>query len=184
MPTTSRSGLPYLPDDSSAGPGELVAAIRARRPGGRLLNLDRMLLHSPALAQGWNGLLGAVRGRLALPPRIRELAILAVGALNRADYEWRQHVPEFLAAGGTREQLDALRDPRAALTDAAHFDEAERAALALIDEMTTAVAVADGTMRRVRATLPDAQVIELIGTIAAYNMVSRFVVATGLEMED
>jgi hypothetical protein len=38
-------------------------------------------------------------------------------------------------------------------------------------------------MKRIRAVLPNDQVVELIGTIAGYNMVSRFVVATGVEAE-
>ena len=38
-------------------------------------------------------------------------------------------------------------------------------------------------MKRIRAVLPDDQVVELIGIISGYNMVSRFVVATGLEPE-
>jgi alkylhydroperoxidase family enzyme len=178
----AKSGIPYRPDDESAGPPEVVSAIRARRAGGKLLNLDRMLLHSPAFAQGWNGMFGAIRGKLSLPPKLRELAIMSIGVLNGAEYEWRQHEPEFLAAGGTREQLAALRDPAAALADK-RFDEAERAALALTFEMTRNVVVPEATMRRMRAALPDAQVVELIGTIAGYNMVSRFVVATGVEME-
>lgn len=181
--TISLSGIPYRPDDATAGPPELVSAIRARRAGGKLLNLDRMLLHSPAFAQGWNAMFAAIRGKLALPPRLRELAIMSIGVINRAEYEWRQHESEFLAAGGTKAQLDALRDPVSALSDSAHFDEAQRATLALTHEMTTKVAVSDATMRRVRAILPDSQVVELVGTIAGYNMVSRFVVATGVEME-
>ncbi len=71
----------------------------------------------------------------------------------------------------------------AALADSESFDEPERATLNLTHEMTTQVVVSEATMRRVRAVLPDAQVVELIGTIAGYNMVSRFVVATGVEME-
>jgi alkylhydroperoxidase family enzyme len=39
-------------------------------------------------------------------------------------------------------------------------------------------------MARVRAILPDQQVVELVGTIAGYNMVSRFLVATGIEVEE
>jgi alkylhydroperoxidase family enzyme len=179
----SRSGIPYRPDDATAGPAELVSAIRARRAGGKLLNLDRMLLQSPAFAQAWNTMFGTIRNRLSVPPRLRELAIMSIGAINRAEYEWGQHEPEFLKAGGTRAQLAALRDPLAALADAAHFDEAERATLALTHEMTTTVAVTEATMRRVRAVLPDDQVVELIGTIAGYNMVSRFVVATGVQLE-
>jgi len=179
----SRSGIPYRPDDATAGPAEVVGAIRARRAGGKLLNLDRMLLHSPAFAQGWNGMFGAIRNKLTVSPRLRELAIMSIGAINKAEYEWGQHEPEFLKAGGTRAQLAALRDPVAALTDSKNFDEPERATLALTHEMTTLVTVSQTTMRRVRAVLPDDQVVELIGAIAGYNMVSRFVVATGVEME-
>src|SRR5258705_11945832 len=89
--TVTRAGIPYKPDDDQIGPKELVDAIRARRPGGKLLNLDRILLHSAAYAKGWNTLFGAIRGQLAVPPKLRELTIMAVGALNQADYEWAQH---------------------------------------------------------------------------------------------
>jgi len=179
----SRSGIPYRPDSDQAGPPELVNAIRARRQGGKLLNLDRMLLNSPAFAQGWNAMFGAIRGKLSLVPKLRELAIMSVGVLNKAEYECIQHEPEFLAAGGTREQLAALESPTAALADAKRFDDSERATLALTYEMTRDVKVSDATMKRVRAALPDQQVVELIGTIAGYNMASRFLVATGVEKE-
>ncbi len=178
----SKSGIPYRPDDD-AGPPAVVDAIRARRPGRRLLNLDRMLLHSPPFAEGWNGMLAAIRGRLALSPKLRELAIMSIAVLNRAEYEWVQHEKEFRAAGGTAEQLEALRKPRVARADSKRFDETERATLALTYEMTRDVVVTEATMRRVRALLPDQQVVELVGTIAGYNMVSRFLVATGIESE-
>ena len=179
----SRSGIPYRPAGDDAGPPDLVNAIRARRKGGKLLNLDRMLLHSPPFAEAWNTMFGTIRGKLSVPAKLRELAIMSIGALNHSDYEWGQHEPEFLAAGGTREQLQALKDPRAALSDTKRFDEAERATLALTYEMTRDVAVKPATLKRVRALLPDPQVVELIGVVSGYNMVSRFVVATGVEME-
>jgi len=182
-PKVSKSGIPYRPDGDDAGPPDVVGPIRARRPGGKLLNLDRMLLHSPAFAQGWNAMFGAIRGKLAVPAKLRELAIMSIGVLNRADYEWFQHEGEFLKAGGTKEQLAALKNASAALEDAKHFDEAERATLALTWEMTRNIDVKPATMKRIRAVLPDPQVVELIGTIAGYNMVSRFAVATGLEAE-
>ena len=182
-PSVSKTGLPYRPDSDEAGPPEIVKPIRERRPGGKLLNLDRMLLNSPAYAQGWNAILGAVRGKLAVPAKLREIAIMSIGVLNKADYEWFQHEGEFLKAGGTREQLAALKNPTAALNDSKHFDEAERAALALTYDMTRNIDVKPATMKRIRAVLPDQQVIELIGTISTYNMVSRFAVATGLEPE-
>jgi len=182
--SVSKSGIAYLSDDQ-LGPPDLVAAIKSRRAGGKLLNLDRILLHSPNFTKGWNGMFAAIRNQLSLPGKLRELAIMQIGVLNKSEYEWGQHEGEFLKAGGTREQLDALRAGAAASGgDPKLFDESERATLALTREMTRKIEVSDATMKRVRSLLPDAQVVELVGTIAGYNMVSRFVVATGVEMED
>ena len=180
--TVSNAGIPYRPHDD-AGPAELVDSIRARRANGRLLNLDRMLLHSPAFAEGWNAMFGAIRGQLALDPKLRELAIMFIGVLNDADYEWVQHERVFVEVGGTPGQMDALRTPDSALGDSERFDESERATLALTYEMTRNIVVTDATMRRVRALLSDSEVVELVGTIAGYNMVSRFVIATGVAVE-
>lgn len=176
--------IPYRPADL-ADPADLVAAIRARR-GGHLLNLDRMLLHSPPLAQGWNGYLKAVRKELEVSPRLRELAMCVVAALNHADYEFHHHAPEYIAAGGTPAQVDALRDPLRAAQEPAQralFDEAEQAALQLTIEMTRDVAVSDTTFARAQHLLGDRHTVELVAVIATYNMVSRFLVALGIEPE-
>lgn len=168
--------IPQVPD-SQLGPVDVVDAIRKRR-GGTLLNLDRMLLNSPAFAIGWNGFLGAVRNALSLDARLRELAICAVAVLNRADYELQQHAPEWLSAGGTLAQLERLQDYDAALQDVTLFSEAERAVLQLTLEMTRNVQVSNACFQRVQQTLASTQtVVELVGVIAAYNMVSRFLEA-------
>jgi alkylhydroperoxidase family enzyme len=174
--------LPYVPADL-AEPRAIVDAVRARR-GGHLLNIDRMLLHSPQVAAGWNVLLGTVRRDLALSPKLRELAMCGVAALNRAEYEWIHHAPEWLAAGATPAQVEALRDPDAALRDTTNFDAQERAAIALTIEMTRSVTVSPATFEALRASLPDdRQAFELVVTIAAYNMVSRILVALDVEPE-
>jgi alkylhydroperoxidase family enzyme len=174
--------IPYQPHDIDE-PQELVAAIRARR-GGPLLNLDRMLLHSPPLARGWNGYLRAVRTELAVSPRLRELAICVVARLTGADYEFGQHGPEFLKAGGTARQLDAVGRLGAADLDASAFDAREQAIIGLATEMTRNVHVSRATLEAARAALAnDRQMVEMVGVIAAYNMVSRFLVALDVEPE-
>lgn len=140
-----------------------------------------MLLHSPPFARGWNALLGAVRRDLELAPRVRELAICAVARLNKVEYEWYQHAPELLAAGGREEQLDALDNVESASLEARLFDEVERAALRLTIEMTRGPEVGDETLARARELLGDRQLTELVGTIATYNMVSRYLVALGVD---
>lgn len=175
------SRIPYVPLNVSE-PAELVSAIRKRR-GGTLLNLDRMLLHSPGLASGWNAHLGAVRTGLSLDPKLREIAMCVVAVLNGAEYEFIQHAPVFVKAGGSQAQVDAMRDPDVAMHDAALFDAGERAAIALTVEMTRNVRVRDATFAEVRASLSEQQTVELVGVIATYNMVSRFLVALGVEPE-
>jgi alkylhydroperoxidase family enzyme len=174
--------LPYLPADL-AEPKEVVDAIRARR-GGQLGELDRILLHCPPVAQGWNTMMGAVRRDMTVSAKLRELAMCVVAMLNKAEYEWFHHAPLLQEAGATDAQLAALREPIGALTRPDLFDAAERATIALSIEMTRQVEVSDSTFAAVRAVLPnDRQVFELIMTVAAYNMVSRILVATGVQPE-
>ena len=174
--------IQYQPTEIET-PEELVKAVRSRR-GGTLLNLDRMLLHTPPLAKGWNEFLREVRSGLSLSPKLRELAICCVAVLNEAEYEFHHHAPEFIKAGGTADQLEALRNFEAPPGETALFCSAERAVMRLTLEMTRTVKVSDRTFDEARAALPDDQnMVELVGVIAAYNMVSRFLVALGIEPE-
>ena len=173
------SRVPYA-DSDAVQDRALVDAILARR-GGKLIDLDRMLLHSPALARGWNAHLGQVRTGLALSAKLRELAILAVAVINGAGYEYEQHQPVFFAGGGTKAQAEALLDIDRALDDTVLFDAAERAVLALSVEMTRDVTVTDATFAVARRELEsDQAVVEMVGVVATYNMVSRFLVALGV----
>ena len=103
--------VPYVPEDI-AEPKEIVDAVRKRR-GGKLLALDRMLLHSPPLAAGWNAYLGAVRTQLSLAAKPRELAICGVAALNGAEFEFVHHAPHLLPrAEPRRRPMRCATSPR------------------------------------------------------------------------
>ncbi len=169
--------LPYAdPDRPELRP--LVDRIVAER--GEVLHLYRMLLHSPPLAEGWLGYFTQVRQRLDLDAGLRELVIMEVAHLNRAPYEAEQHVPFALRAGLTQAQLDALPDWQAS----PDFDARQRAALQLADTMTRDVQVPAALMAEVRAQLDDRQTVELVATIAGYNMVSRFLEALQIHSHD
>jgi 4-carboxymuconolactone decarboxylase len=111
---------------------------------------------------------------------LRELAILFIAVLNHAPYEWQQHEEPAVQAGATPEMLAALREKR---TDAACFDDVQRATLRLTEEMTVAVKPRQETVARLKALLSTRELVELIGTISAYNGVARFLLATGIELE-
>jgi alkylhydroperoxidase family enzyme len=173
--------LPYILDDTHPDIAELAQTIKSRRPGANLISLDRMLLNSPAYARGWNAMLGAVRKDLSLPLKYREMIICAVACLNDAPYQWQQHVPEWLRAGGTGPQVDKLQQGVSEALVSDLFDQTETALLALTIEMTLNVRVTTSTFERAKSQLPNDQVVEAVGTIAAYNMVSRFLVALEVE---
>ncbi len=170
--------LRYVDDDSPGVDAELLRTIQARR-GGQLLNLDRQLLHSAPLARGWNALMGAVRGQTRLDGGLRELVILRVAVLNRAPYEFAQHASVALAEGLSQAQLDAVAGWQAS----ALFDARARDVLAYADAMTLQVQVPQPLFDALRAHLDDRELVELTATVAAYNMVSRFLEALHIDIE-
>jgi AhpD family alkylhydroperoxidase len=169
--------IPYA--DLSAEPVRaLVDRIKAER--GSVLHIYQMLLHSPPLAEGWLGYLTAVRQQLDLPGDLRELVIMRVAQLNGAPYEAQQHAPIALKEGITQAQLDALDGWQ----DSSAFSPLERAALALCDTMTRQIQVDAATLQAVKVHLGERQTVELVATIAAYNMVSRFLEALQIHASD
>lgn len=163
----------------AVGTGPTADVIRQRR-GGALRPLDEILLLSPALAEGWSVLLSTIRGELDLDPALRELVILRIAVLNRADYEWVAHEPVARRCGVTGAQIDVLRDATGQEAAADAFSPLERAVLAYADAMTADVKVAPQVFEAVAAWLGPRQLVELTAVVAAYNMVSRFLVALDL----
>ncbi len=174
--------IPYQPLDL-AEPADLVDQIRKRR-GGQLINLDRMLLHSEPVARGWNHFIGNVRQQLSLDPKLRELGMCGVAVLNGAEYEFFHHAPPFLKAGGTQAQVDAMRHLGAHNFDPTPFNPLERDALELTLQMTRAIQVDPALMKRLQEALGNTALVELVTVIAAYNMVSRFLIALDIHPED
>ncbi len=167
-------------------PDDLVDAILQRR-GGTLINLDRALLWSEPLARGWNVYLGAVRTGLPTSRKLRELGICTVALLTGAAYEYHHHAPDFLAAGGTQPQLDALNqflasNPRAVPADGS-LDAMEKIVIQYAVQMTLDVKVSDAVFAELRRHFDTTQIVEITSAIATYNMVARFLVALGVSPE-
>ena len=179
--------IPDWTPDLKAQPQELVDAILKRR-GGTLINLDKALLWSEPLARGWNVYLKAVRSDLPTSPKLRELAICTVALLTGAAYEYKHHAPDFLTAGGTQTELDALNAvvKADARQTAAHpaLGEVEQLVIRYAAQMTLDVKVADEVFNALRQHFDTTQIVELTSAIATYNMVARFLVALGVSPEE
>jgi AhpD family alkylhydroperoxidase len=155
-----------------AGTQALVQRIVTER--GSVLHLYQMLLHSPPLAEGWLNFMTQVRQKLNLPGDLRELVIMRIAHVNGAPYEAEQHAPIALQEGLSPAQLAALPawDKQPHVYSAQQLD-----VLRLCDAMTRDVHVATPVVEAVRAQLGERQLVELVATIASYNMVSRFLEA-------
>src|SRR5262249_25444171 len=151
--------------------------IRGAR-GGRLLNLYRVLLHSPALAGAWLDFNNAVRFKTTLDDRLRELAIVRIAYLNGAAYVVSIHRSRYAeAAGVSRAEVDALKS----WTRSRHFSANERAMLAYADAMTRDVKVPATVFRALRRHFDERRLVELTVLVAAYNMHTRVLKALDVD---
>jgi alkylhydroperoxidase family enzyme len=169
--------IPY-PDPARYEREALAARIKRER-GGKLFNLYKMLLHSPAVADGWLSFLTAVRQKTVLRGRHRELAILRVAVRNGAQYEFDAHVPFAIEEGIGQAAIEALRAGR--VPDG--LDGADLAVIAYTDSMTREIRVPDDVFAQVRERFAEREVVELTATVAAYNCVSRFLEALHVDPE-
>ena len=158
---------------------ELVGEIVAQR--GEVLHLYQMLLHSPPIAEGWLQFMTAVRQKSSLSGALRELIIISIALLNNAPYEAEQHRPFAIREGCTTDQIDALGDWQ---RQPQLFDEDERTALALTDQLTRDVRIDAATWQAARARWSEREIVEIVTTIASYNMVSRVLVALDIHSDD
>jgi len=175
----TQTRIPRVVPGTDPALAEIERVIVEQR--GRVSLLYQVLLNSAPVAAGWEKLLTAVRNQSTVPPALREIVILRVAVLNRAAFEFDEHTPNARKAGVTDAKIGALRTLGAGAADvdgaAAGFDDDERLVLALTDTMTRDIDVPDALMTRVKARFDARGVLELVTTVAAYNMVSRVLVA-------
>ena len=152
-----------------------LAGIEANilKERGRISHLYKVLLNSPDIAQGWESLLTAVRNRSSLPASLKELMILRVAVLNRAQYEFDAHRPHAINAGVSEEQIQLIQQDKIT----AGFTPLEILVIEFTDVMTRDIQVPDALYSSVKAHFNDREILEVVTTIAAYNMVSRLLTA-------
>lgn len=151
---------------------------------GEILLLYQVLLNSPPLAAGWEKLLTAIRKLSTIPADLRELIILRVAILNGAPYEFEAHVPHARLAGVSDAKIEAVRrwrDGDGSSASDVDFSADEQLVLELADAMTRDVVVPSTLMDRVQLRFDARGTLEAVATVAAYNMVSRLLVALNIE---
>lgn len=158
---------------------DLIAKIRGARRG-RLLNIYRMMLHSPPIANAWLDFNSAMRFQTEIDGQSRELAVMRIAILNGVDYILRAHAHTYaLQEGFTPAQVDALAD----WGSSALFSEKQRALLAYVDAMTRDIEVPDAVFAEVRKHYSERQTVEVTMLIGTYNMHTRVLKALKIDPE-
>ena len=99
-----------------------------------------------------------------LPPRERELAVLRVGWLMRAPYEWGQHVVIAKRYGLSDEEVEWVTQGSAAAGWTAH----DHAILRGVEELIGGAAISDATWAALAQTWDEAQLIEFPMMVGQY----------------
>ena len=170
---TRRSPSPRLPVlDMASLTGEQQALVDAisSGPRGRFSNSGpfAVYLHAPGFGHLAQQLGGYVRLGTSVPPRLSELAILCTARFWQAQYEWVAHAAIAAKQGvkpATIRDLQAGRTPTSAPRD-------EMAIYAFVRELYATRRVSDVTYKRVHKLLGDAGMVELVGILGYYAMVS------------
>jgi 4-carboxymuconolactone decarboxylase len=149
--------------------------------GGRPMdNIFRTLAHHPKLLKRWMVFGNHILSKSSLDPRDRELAILRIGWLCRAEYEWGQHVPIGKAAGLTDDEIARIPSgPKQR-----EWSGKDRAILSAVDELHDDAFITDDTWRSLEPHFDTPQLIDFVFTVGQYNLVSMALNTLGVQLDE
>lgn len=187
MDIAPRTAAPRIaPLDTAAWEPALLAAATGNRPvetgapQAPVLNVLKTIANHPALASQFMGWAGQLLLRSSLAPRDREMAILRVGWLCRATYEWVHHVEIGIDhAGMTAADVDKVRAGPVA-GSMADDDVLLRA----VDELMTDHFIGDATWAALAARFDQTQMMDLVFVVGNYTMISMALNSFGVQLED
>ncbi len=171
--------LPYLNrNDLAEADRDIFDRIEKER--GRVHNIFRTMAYAPHLLRKFIEWSTELRFKTALDPKLRELAIMTVGRLTEAKYEFTHHWNAARKLGIPAEKLAQLGD----YEKSPLYDSRERAVIRYAVEATRDVKVSDETFNQLRDLLDDNRILmELVMLVAGYNLVVRVLVPMQVELE-
>lgn len=191
MTTRSRDALPIRvqPRARSEWDDRVEEALSVlTRPGGAKRdpsvprppsNIIDMFAHHPDLIRGWMTFNSHLFNS-TLAPRARELVTIRIAWLRRGEYEWVQHVRMGLAIGISDEEIEAI----AVGPDSPVWKPLDAALLRATDELAHDHYVSDGTWAQLSADLSTQQLMDLLFTVGAYDMLAVAMNTLGLQLDD
>lgn len=147
----------------------------------RPIALHRALVNSPGALRAFGGLGQYIRHGSTLDPRLREMAILQVGYLARAAYEWSHHIKIGHEFGVTDADIAALIAETEGRASA--LEPLLRTVLRAAREVAADGAIGDASWTALAATLSTEHMVDLIVAISFYCAVVRVLASLHVEVE-
>jgi 4-carboxymuconolactone decarboxylase len=147
------------------------------RPKG--LNVLGTLARHPALARAYHTFNGHVQFATTLSVRQRELLVLRVAAVRHAEYEWAQHVVLARDAGLDDGEIARVADG----PNAPGWAPLEAAMLRAVDELVRDATIGDTTWDALAGELDEQQLMDLVFTVGAYEVLAMAFRSFGVELD-
>jgi AhpD family alkylhydroperoxidase len=144
-----------------------------------VLNVFKVMAHTPELMESWWRMMVLLFTRLQLDPRLRELAILRLFQVTRVGYGFAHHVRIGREAGVTDEQIAALDSY--ATSDL--FSPLDKLVLRYTDAVTKLEDSAPAIASELRAHLSERELVELTFCIANWNLMAHLLLPLEIELE-
>jgi alkylhydroperoxidase family enzyme len=143
-------------------------------------NVLGMFANHPALAKAYFAFNGHILYRAEIDGRHRELLILRVAAIRRAHYEWAQHVQLGRDEGLTDEEIERI----IVGPDAEEWSPLDKTLLTAVDELIESARISDATWSDLTEHYTKEQLMDLVFTIGAYELLAMAFNSFQLQMED
>jgi 4-carboxymuconolactone decarboxylase len=168
---------PLPPSERDDETRELMESLRR---DGQVYNIFATLARHPQLLKRWLVFGGHVLSKSTLPAREREIAILRMGWLCRAEYEWGHHVAIGKQAGLSNDDIRRIAEG----PEAAGLDPFEATLLRAVDELHADTFISDSTWRALADRYNTQQVLDFLFAAGQYKLVSMVLNSVGVQLEE
>ena len=159
----------------SPGSSRKSGEPRRERPSSNILGI---FAWHPALAKAWFTF-NTQLSYSTLTGRDREMATVRIAWLRRGEYEWAQHLRMAKLAGLSEEEVDAIM----AGPDSPVWGPRDAALLRAVDEIAADHYVSDETWQLLSKEFDRKQLMDLVFTIGAYDLLAVAMNTFGLQLD-
>lgn len=157
----------------------VLSGWKAGGQGVRGMHGIGIMLHYPALAKAFLTYNNHVATGSSISRRIRELLILRIGWLRKAEYEFIQHVVLGRKAGVTEAEIELVTlGP-----DAKGWDPIDADLIRAVDELHVYACIQNATYARLAENFTEAQLMDIVFCVGCYDVLAMVFKTFGAQLE-